>query len=254
VSDVSPPLISARPRRAALFAVALTLLLRAAPVAAEPPGAALALSDAEVARRLAFIEVRLERGSFAANRWWNAWFYGWTALTVAQAAVAFAATDPGLRTDMAVGAVSSSLGVIPLGLFPFPPRLAAGELRALPEGTKEERRRKLSRAERLLRESAEAEAFGRSWMNHALSGVVSVGVGLLLGLGYKRPAAGVINAAGGVALCELEIFTQPTAAIDDLRAYQRWTGRGAGTEATSTAKAGWTLIPHAGGLGVAGRF
>jgi hypothetical protein len=251
---MSSPRLSAWPCRAALSAIALALLLCAAPATAEPPRAAPARSDADVARRLAFIEARLTRGSVAANRWWDAWFYGWTALTAAQAAVALATTDPGLRTDMAVGAVSSSLGVIPLGLFPFPPRLAAGELRALPEGTNEERRRKLARAERLLRDSADAEAFGRSWMNHALGGAVSVGFGLLLGLGYRRPVSGVINAVGGIALCELEIFTQPTAAIDDLRAYQQWAGRGPVPETRSAAKASWTLIPHAGGLGVAVQF
>ena len=219
----------APPKHAALGAVVVSILLSVAPAAADP------LSDAEIKSRLAFIEARLKSGTAASNRWWDAWFYGWTAFTVTQAAVACATTDRGLRIDMAVGAVSSSLGVIPLGLFPLPSRHAAAKLAALPGATPDDRRRKLGRAEHLLKESAEAEALGRSWFNHALGGAVSLGFGLLLGFAYKRPVAGVINTLGGIALVEIQIFTQPTAAIDDFRTYQRFRLK-------------------ADGLGVSGRF
>jgi hypothetical protein len=241
-----------RARRLVLSAAALALVLRGPPAAALPKDAAL--SDAEVARRIAFIEGRFARGDAAANRWWNAWFYGFTALTVAQGVLAIATTDPGLRTDSAVGAASSSLGVMPLGLSPLPARFAVGALRALPDATPAERRRKLARAEELLRESAEAEALGRSWLNHALGGGVSVGVGLVLGFVYKRPGSAVLNTVSGIALSELQIFTQPTAAIDDQRAYERWIGmrRAPATAHKNTVE--WALIPQPCGLFIAGHF
>ncbi len=218
---------AAAPRRIAIGALALSTLLSAPSFAADPPAAKPPPPDAEVSRRLAFIEARLQSGTAASNRWWNAWFYGWTAFSVTQAAVALATTDRGLRIDMAVGAASSSLGVLPLGVFPLPSLRAAAKLGALPAASPAERRRKLARGERLLKESAEAEALGRSWINHALGATVSLGFGLLLGLAYKRPVSGVINTVGGIALTELQIFTQPTAAIDDYRTYQgmRFGGR-----------------------------
>lgn len=249
---------AARPGGLALtLAVALTGLALASSAAAAE-GAPPLRPDAEVTRRLAFLEGRLERGDRAANLWWNAWIYGWTGLTLAQAGIALGTTDRGLRIDAAVGAAASSLGVLPLGVLPFPARRAAGLLRALPEATPEERRCKLARAERLLRQSAEVEALNRSWVNHAVGDSVSLGVGLVLALVYQRPlGSAVFSAAGGVALNTLQIFTQPTQAIDDLRDYERGLGGGFPGHAAfgpSTPRASWSLAPSPFGIGITGHF
>ncbi len=172
------------------------------------------LTDAEVTRRLAFIEGRLRAGTPAAERWWTGWLAGFTALTLGQAVVALATTDPGLRKDAAVGAASSSLGVIPLGLFPFPDRYAAAAVARLAASTPALRREKLARAEALLEKCAEADAAGRAWTAHALSAGVSIGVGLVQAFVYDRPRSGVLSAVGGVGLSEAQIFTRPTAAIE----------------------------------------
>lgn len=239
---------------AVALAPALALALRASPAAAAPPEPQASLSDAEVTRRIEFIDARLRRGAGPANTWWQACYYGWTALTMGQFVVAIATTDPGLRTDLAVSAAASSLGVIPLGIFGFPARTAAADLAAYPGATPAERRRKLAAAERLLRASADSEAFGRSWMSHALSGGVSIGVGVVLGVVYKRPVSGVVNAVGGIALSELQTWTQPTAAVDDLRDYVRFTSGLGVPGARPTAKIGVTIVPQAGGLGISGWF
>jgi hypothetical protein len=210
-------------------------------------------SDADVTRRLAFLEARLREGQVGAKRWWNVWLYGWSALTLAQAGVALGTTDRGLRIDSAVGAIGSSLAVVPFGLFAFPARTAADELDRLPDTTPAERRRKLAMAEQKLDESAEAEALGRSLLNHALGAAVSAGFGLVLALGYERPASGAFNAAGGFALCEVQIWTQPTAAIEDRVAYRRWTRR-ADAPAPKAPAIAWSFAPRAGGLAVVGRF
>ena len=207
------------------MAVAAAIALAPGIAGADP------LTDAEVSRRIAWIARRLDRGTAASDRWWYAWYAGFTATTAAQALVATATTDPGLRADMAVGALGTSLGVVPLGLFPFEPRFAAADLSRIPGPTATARLHKLEVAERLLRESAEAEAFGRSWIAHALGVGVSLGLGLVLALSYDRPVSGLLNFAGGVAITELQIFTQPTDAIDALREYRaahRWAGPGLG--------------------------
>lgn len=207
-----------RPLQALLAAITIGLAPLSA--AADPPRAAAPYSDAEITQRIAFIQTRLDRATPAADRWWYGWYIGWSGLTVGQSVIAVAATDAGLRADSAVGAVGSSLGIGPLGVFPFPACTAAAELRSLSASTPDERLRKLKRAEGLLRNSADAEAFGRSWITHALSGTVSIALGLVLGLGYKRPVTGALNAVAGIAISEAQIFTQPTAAINDWSEYR----------------------------------
>ncbi|MRG97009.1 hypothetical protein [Polyangium spumosum] len=235
--------------------VASTISLAAVSARADPSAGLPPRSDAEVARRIAFLQARLDRGTAPANRWWYGWYTGWTALTVGQGAVAVAITDPGLRADAAVGAVGSSLGLIPLSFVPFPARHAAADLRAMPDATPDERRKKLARGERLLRESAESEVLRRKWFNHVLSGTVSTGVGLVLALGYGRPVTGALSATIGIALSEAQIFTMPTAAIDDWEEYRRSGGTaGAGRPRRPAPGFSWYVAPLAGGAVVGGAF
>lgn len=232
-----------------VFLLSSAISLAASSAKAEPP------SDAEVTRRIAFLQTRLDQGTVAANRWWYGWYTGWSALTVGQGIIAVAVPDRGLRADAAVGAVGSSLGLIPLGLVPFPARHAAADLRAMPEATPEERRKKLARGERLLRESAESEVLRRKWFNHVLCGAVSTSVGLVLALGYGRPVTGAVSATVGIALSEAQIFTMPTAAISDWNEYQ--SGGGAGRLGRTQRPApgvSWFVAPLAGGAMVGGSF
>lgn len=190
---------------------------------ARPAGSAASraagVSDDEVTARIEWIQRRLDAGTPAADRWWYGWYTGFTALTVAQALVAGAVTDPGTRADMAVGAVSSALGVAPLGLFGFRARFAAADLREISGTTLDERRRKLRVAERLLEGAADDEAFGRSWVSHLAGVGVSVAGGVVLAVGYDRLESGLVSIASGLLLSELTIWTQPTDAIDARREY-----------------------------------
>ena len=208
-------------------------------------------SDAEVTRRLAFLSHHLESGTAAADRWWYCWYAGYTALTVGQFTLAIAVTDPKARPDYVVGAVASSLGVIPLGFFPFTPRLAAGHLRVYPATTPTERRRKLAAAERLLHAASDVEIQGRSWITHALGLSVSLATGLVLGLGYHSTRGALLNSLGGVAITELQIFTQPTAAIDAWHAYELGQIE---SPRTATNKPRWAIVPQGMGLGFAAVF
>ena len=231
--SITPPLL------------AFALLLAASPARAEGP------SDADVTRRLAFISSTLERGTVAADRWWYGWYTGWTTLTTGEVVFAIAAKDRGFRVDSAVGAASCSLGVIPLAFAPFVPRTAAASLRTLPGDTPEQRRRKLTVGEDLLRRSAARESLGRSWVTHALGITVSVAAGLILALGYKRPVTGTINIVTGIALTEAQIFTQPTAAIGAWKAYERGDFE---ATAAATKPPRWTIVPQPTRIGFAALF
>ena len=240
--------------RAVAFAVVpIVLALGTTSAAADSP------SDAEISRRLAFIEARLARGSGPANLWWNSWYYGWTALSMGQAVFAIATPDKGTRTDMAVGAAASTLGVIPLGVLPFPARTAWQDLARVPVNSAEGRRRKLAFAEHLLEAAASDEKLRRSWVNHATSIGVSIGVGLVLGVGYGRPIPGLLNALGGIALSEVQIWTTPTAAIHDFAEYQKLQGSSGAfapmTSPKSTAPpVGISFFPQPGGITISGWF
>lgn len=233
--------------------VLVAIALHAAPASAEPLAPRAELSDAEVTQRLDFIETRLRLGTGSAQRWWYGWFFGWSAVTAGQAIAAIVTTDRGLRVDSAVSAVSSGIGVLSLGVVPFPARYAARSLYELPAATPGERRSKLARAEQLLKASAKAEASSLTWLAHVISAGTSVGVGLVLWLVYDRPESGVRNALIGIALGEAQFITQPTDAIRDWDAYrQQW----APLEATAPRKDAvrWTFTPMVGGLGVVGQF
>lgn len=217
---------------------------------ADPTEASAPRSDAEVTKRLAFIEDRLEAGRPAAERWSYGWFGAYVGSTVVQFGVALGTTDPGLRADMAVGAASSALGVLPFAAFPFTPRFASAELAELPARTPAERARKLRLAEKLLEKCADKEAFGHGWMMQVGVLTVNVGIGLGLALGYDRIRSGISTTLIGIAVSELQIFTQPTQAIDDWTAYQRGDLR-RGEERSGVT---WQIAPAPGGMALGASF
>ncbi len=233
----------------ALVAIPLALTFTTVANATSP-------SDAEISRRLAFIEARLSSGASKANLWWQTWYYGWTALSMGQFVWALATPDKDTRVDMAVGAAASTLGVIPLGILPFPARTAPWNLARMPADSPAERRRKLVYAEQLLEYAAKDEKLRRSWVNHATSVGVSVAVGLVLGIGYDRPRTGLLNALGGIALSEIQIWTMPTAAITDFAEYRRMDSVDIphASSTPATFPIGISVGPHAGGLSLVGSF
>jgi hypothetical protein len=223
--------------------------------ALQAPVARAQAPDAEVAARLAFLEARLDAGTGAANRWWYGWFASYGALTLGQYGVALATRDPGLRADAAVGAASSSLGVLGLGLSPFTPSFAAAALRGVPAGTPEERRRKLARAEALLRKGAEDEQLRRGWLAHVAGVGVSLASALVRALAYHRVQSAVLAGVFGVGISELQIFTLPRAAIRDWDAYGKGAWAGAPRASAPRAPAvSFGLAPVPGGVGVAATF
>ncbi len=171
-----------------------------------------------------------------------------------QAGFALLTTSSSLRTQTAVGAAFASLGVAGLGIPPFPPLHAAATLRALPEGTPEERRRKLARGEALLAAGSRSEVGGRSWVAQVAGIGVTATSSLVLAFAYKQVTSSVITLVSGVGIAEAQIFTRPTAAIEDWRAYQQgaWSGGAAG--GAGAARTTWSVVAQPGGVGVVAAF
>jgi hypothetical protein len=179
----------------------------------------------------------------ARHRWWTAWFVAYAALTVGQAGVAIGTTDPGLRADMAVGAAFSAIGNLGLALFPGGYSMPIETLAVYPEHNAAERRAKLTVAERLLDKSAREEAIGRAWYTHVLGSAVAAASGVVLAVGYDRVASGAINVVAGIAVAELQIWTQPTVARDVREA------RG-----SHLGKLDLVVAPLPGGIAIRGTF
>ncbi|MEJ2627922.1 MAG: hypothetical protein P8078_05145, partial [bacterium] len=144
------------------------------------------LSDAQVQERLQLIQQLLERGKPNANRWWYGWLIGYSAATIGQGAVWLISDDKNTRQDMALGAATTFLGAMGQIITPMTPGTAPDRLARISEGTPQERRDKLLKAEKLLEECALREKEGRSWKMHALTGVVNLAGGIIVWLGFDR--------------------------------------------------------------------
>ena len=139
------------------------------------------------------------------------WYSGWTAFyTIAtgfSVKVVLDADDRDRRVGAAVDAVRSGLGLVTTVLFVPPslaaPRFADGDVAA---------------REKWLAEAADAEQLGRSWLSHAGNAAVNAAGGGYLWLHEHRFVAGLVAFVSGTLIGEVKIWTQPTTALDAVRA------------------------------------
>ncbi|MFZ2631416.1 MAG: hypothetical protein WA081_18745 [Desulfosalsimonadaceae bacterium] len=186
----------------------------------------------DVARRIDFIQERLDAGKTDAKRWQYSWMFIHGFSTDLQFGLAATQTDNDEeedRYDNVVGGISSLLAVGDLTFNPLVAWNAADKLRALPDKTSEEKKAKLRYAEQLLKDCADREESGRSWKTHALSGLVSLIGGAAIAMDededndhrYDDGAAFLISS---MLVAEIQIFTMPTRAMADWKDYSAITG------------------------------
>lgn len=228
--------------------VALVLALVSGAARAERPEDVDGLSDAEVERRYAFIEERLDRHRLHSE----AWHWSWTAINggaLLGLSVAGGLADSNVdRVSFFSQAALAGVGLIDLYLLrPLPARDGAARLRELPAETPAERRARLLEAERLLRRAARRPGEWRDLWPHFGNIVVNAAVGV----GVWQAGSGtdgLISGLSGALLGEIYIFSQPDGWRTDLRDYRRFAG--------SSADAGgrWSLVSMPGGLGIRYEF
>ncbi|MFO1127979.1 MAG: hypothetical protein U1E66_06030 [Rhodospirillales bacterium] len=215
-------------------------------IAADPlTPEATTLSDAEIDKRLRFIEEKLD----AHRLYGQIWYWGWMAVNAGGAiGTGIMAGLSNDQDDIVNNAVSSGLAVIGVADLVFRPldaRLGAAPIATLPEATRAERIDKLRAAEAQLRANAERAEERTSWTVHAANlGINALG-GVIIGvLGDTKDAAisAAANFAGGIAY----ILTQPAAPARDWREYQ---AMAAGTAARAPVVA-LALQPYTGGAGL----
>lgn len=188
-----------------------------------------------------------EEESAAATRWTLGWGGAYGAITIAQLAVMplFSREE---QPDWYWGAVSTLVGVAFSSLDPLEVMtVGPGFAKRARAATEEDTCKLLEEGERILREGAEHEAFGRSWFIHAGNVVFGIGMTLLLGFAYGHWTSGIINGAVSIAIGEATIFTSPNQLISGWEKYR--SGGGASPAVT------FHVIPTAGpGVGVLMRF
>lgn len=180
------------------------------------------LDDATVVRRLEFLEARLEAGRRPAQLWQRGWPAFYAASTFVSTALALEATSPEERAGQVVNAAQSGLGLLDmLVLEQIDAQYGIDPLRTLPAGTPAERRARLAAAEALLRRNAARAESRHDWLRHSLGAAVALAGGLVLGLGYDEWPDAAVSTSVSLAVSEINIWTEPARAVDDLAAYER---------------------------------
>jgi hypothetical protein len=176
--------------------------------------------DSTLNVRMKFLESSVKKDSRAGNIWWNGWLAGYSAATIVQTGIGFAADEKALRQDMYLGAATTLLGAAGQLISPMvkTDRISSAQFNASSGVATEER---VQEYEKLLEQLAVREKAGRSWETHALAGVVNMGSGLVTWFGFKRDVwAGIGNFALNTCITEAQIWSQPMKARKDLKRYQ----------------------------------
>jgi hypothetical protein len=214
---------------AATAVVAIAWLPRA-DAAEQPDAARTSLSDAEIERRLDFIEQRLDASKRHAQIWYWSWLTINGGATVALSVASAIADDADDRAAYIPQAALAALGVADLTVIrPLQARFGAEPIRRLPDATRAQRLHKLERAEALLRGNAERAEGRRSWLLHLANFGLNAAAGAVTYAAGKTSDA-LISFGSGFAAGEIYIWSEPGAPARDWQDYQRFRtgGRAAG--------------------------
>lgn len=210
--------------KALSLAAAVTLMSLATAQAQQyGQSGASGLSDAEIDKRLNFIEQRLE-GS-RSHGWW--WQYGWLSVSgasmVGNGVAAGTVSNHDDRIYHSVSAVQGAIGVAHSLLDPMEARKGADPIRDLPGATREQKLAKLRAAEDLLKRNAERAETRWGWKEHLGNAVLAGAAGGIVAWQGEEGHAlevGLTGFLGGVA----KLLTQPWAPEGDWEDYKRMTG------------------------------
>jgi len=177
------------------------------------------LGESNPRARVEFLEQSLEEERPSAQLWYYGWLGAYGAVFAANCYAANRDPNRVVRITNGVSAVQTAVGIGAMLASPLPSAYASGRLQEMPTGTPEELEKKRIAAEGYLKDTAESEEFGRSWISHAANLVIAGGGALMIRYNYAQR----INHAKGspvgeawgnflssVLVGEIQIFTQPT--------------------------------------------
>jgi hypothetical protein len=195
------------------------------------------MSNAELDARLKFIESRIASQSPGA-RYWQ---YGWTgfhaASAVGQAILAVDANDSDDEINYLVGAAKSTGALAQMMIKPLPVVQSSIQFQEMPSQTRDERITKLAVGESLLHINAERASTRTGWKRHLIGiGANLLGGGIIAAFGDSSDA--VTSTLIGISVSEMNIWTEPSRAINDLEDYRnnRWANG-------QNSRLDWQIIP-----------
>jgi len=207
-------------------------------------------SDAELDKRLQFLEERLD----ASRLHGQIWYWSWMAIDAGSAV--WLGVQAGLNdheddaVNNAVNAGLGAIGVADLLLRPLEARRGANPIRGLPDQTREEKITKVRAAEQLLHDNAQRADDRTSLAMHAGNVALNGAAGLIVGLA-GRPSDGLITFGAGTAGGVINLLTAPWRPARDWKEYQAFVH---GEGGAAKARFDVALAPLAGGAHLALRL
>lgn len=211
--------------------VTRSLLVALVTLAASSPGWAqqgltprtTTLSDAEINRRIQFIERRLD-ASRSHGQWWH-----WSWLTINAGSMVGNGIAAGLTDDhddtvnYATSAVLGAIGTSDKIFNPLEAQYGSDPIQGVPTATRAQKIAKLRKGEAQLRSNAERAEERWGLVPHASNAGLALAAGLVVGL-WGETGAGIIQGfttlAGGIA----SQLTQPAAPAQDWKDYRAMAG------------------------------
>jgi len=208
------------------------------------------LPDSLINERLQFIKNTLEHDQINTKRWWYGWQVPYTVATIGQGVYYFSIDDKRSKQDLALGAATTLLGAAGQFITPLMPGHEPEQINLLPETNRTELLNKLAIAEELFEKCAMREKLASSWENHAITGTVNLGGGLITWLGFHRTIwNGIGYFAFNSVITEAQIWTQPTLAKRNYKKYrQKYLDKKEGI--SYVPEVNWYLETYPGGIGV----
>lgn len=189
-----------KPKLLACLAI-LALPILAAPVQAQEP-----------VERLARIRSALDADESNVKLWWFGWAGVIGGSAIGQTGLSVVVKDPGFRSDLQAGAITSWLGIAGLALVPVKPLHRWPTLLDAPI----ELQMRMAEAE--LRDRAKRELQVGGWLDHTLNVLVGLGAGAYLWFHEDRRATAVSTSVVDILVGELQLWTVPHTAVHAVEA------------------------------------
>lgn len=219
-----------------------------------PTGFDARLGDIEGEARLRYLRDGLDGAARRARIWTWSWMAGYAALSVGQLALLPAFPEEE-RPERWVGAGAAAIGLLVLAVTPLRVMGDARTLeRRLAAATGDDPCALLADAERFLVRDAEMENRVNKWWSRAGTLAFNAGCVVLLVFAFQRYEGAAINFAGGAAIGQIMLNTQPTESLSLLRRYRA--GR---LDRAARPAFDWSVSPmigsdRAGAFGLLGRL
>jgi hypothetical protein len=207
-----------------LLSAALLLVLVSATTAASArtcDGVSDAVDEEDAAVRLDFLRERMHRGAKYASIWDAGWSVAYAGVSTYQA-IALPLANHHDRIDRSFGLGGSLLGLAVIQIMPMKiigdDRRLERDIAASPPS---DRCVRLAEAEHLLERDAASEAFSHGPLVHIGNFILNTGMALALGAGFHHWDAAATQGLSGIAIGEVQTFTQPSYEQKTLALYRR---------------------------------